>query len=79
MQNINSSTYNAIRLWNRRSIGKESAVFKNYLRELCSMDMFLLHYIEKLAQAAEPSTTMRHSTSMNLTLPPTTPWKTSET
>lgn len=53
MQNFGDSTYNAIRLWNRRSIGKESAVFKNYLRELCSMDMFLLHDIEKLAQEQE--------------------------
>lgn len=53
MHNIGTPTYDAIRLWNRRSIGKESVVFKNYLRELCSMDMFLLHDIEKLAQNQE--------------------------
>lgn len=39
--------------WSKQSIGKESVVFKNYLRELCRMDMFLLHDIEKLAQEQE--------------------------
>ena len=53
MQNQNSPTYNSMRRWTKKSVGKESVIFKSYLRELCSMDMFLLHDIEKLAQEQE--------------------------
>lgn len=36
--------------WNKHAVVRKSVEFKNYLRELCSMDMFLLHDIETIAE-----------------------------
>lgn len=36
--------------WNKFAVARKSTDFKNYLRELCSMDLFLLHDIEAIAE-----------------------------